>query len=126
MTDKHTPGPYRWVTVDSRWSENPNDDGDYENIYYITECGPFDALWSDAAGRPVFFAEDASNYKARLEWFNEVDSALIKSAPDLLAALELFVLISTSLREVDPVIASKLASAYVMGKNAIAMARGEL
>lgn len=75
----HTPKPWRWTKVDyltiTTWKENK--DG-----------GDFDALWSDAAGKAVMVAQDASSYAATCDFANEADAPLIAAAPDLLEALK--------------------------------------
>ena len=76
---KHTPGPWRWTSVDY----GP---GCFDGTYQ--EGGPFDALWSDATGKPVFVTQDASSYIGICDFLNDNDPHLIAAAPDLLEALE--------------------------------------
>ena len=110
MTTKHTPGPWRWVTVDYIR-------GHYDGQYGLVDQGPFDAIWSDATSKPVFVAQDASGYRATCDFPNDIDARLIAAAPELLEAL-------IALRD-DPVISGVCKSPlWAKMVNAIEKAEG--
>ena len=80
MNGRYTKGPWRWTRVD--YGE------DWGSSYKEVESGPFEALWSDAEGRAVFAAQDASSYVANCDFKRTEDAPLIAAAPCLLEALK--------------------------------------
>ena len=73
-----TPGPWRWTDVDY---------GQGFESYKEATDGPFDALWSDGANKPVMVAQDASAYSANFDTPHDIDAEFIRFSREALPAL---------------------------------------
>lgn len=78
LSQQATPGPWRWTDVDY---------GPGFESYEERKDGPFSALWSDGANKPVMVAQDASSYRAMFDTPHDVDASLILAMVNALPAL---------------------------------------
>ena len=104
------PGPWRWTDVDY---------GPGLESYEELKDGPFSALWSDGANKPVMVAQDESSYRAFFDTPHDVDASLIlamvNALPDLIAVVEALREVNDYLGEGCPIsqIISRFADDFV-------------
>lgn len=95
MTKRYTKGPYKFVKVDYS-SRNESSCG-----YRIEDGGRFDALWSVTENRPVAVSQDASCYKAYMDFPNEEDARLFEQVQPMYELLERLVAINNFSHDED-------------------------